>query len=300
MPKIDFVIEKFPTEIYNTSITSNLYKILSAMSVELDTFLVQMENVKNSRFIDYAVGLDLDKIGAIINVHRFSSENDLSYRGRIKTTIPSFIGGGTISSIKQVIKSFLGVDAVVIEHYKPYNGHALFDNGVLNGLSTIITSGLNLQVKLGTSYINGVRITSINTNLTATSSSEQYIKLNSNGTVVIQNNNTLTNQILIAKITSNTTTITNIADLRFVLDPFEHYITNTASITVQIPYNFVESLITIEDVKNVIIKTRSAGIAMLINVVGAYEDSLHINEIMDFGLLVGFSNVGSANYFGGQ
>lgn len=301
MPKIEFILDKFPDKVYSKDPDGNLYKILSSMSKEFDDFIEDMADIKKAHFVDEASGENLEKICAILNVRRFFGESDQSLRGRIKTIIPSFIGGGAIESIKHVVKEYLGVNPVVIEHYRPGNGHALFHDGVLNGFTSIQTSGLNLQVKEGTAYISGARITSNDTNITIPISSTRYIKLNSNGTISSQSNNTLTSsQILLSQVITNATTITSVVDQRTILDPYQHYITNTATITIQIPYSFTESLITLNDVKNVLIKTRAAGIALLINVVGAYGDNLTITDFADTSFLVGYSGIGAANYFGGQ
>lgn len=300
MPKIDFVLDRFPDDIYYKEADGNLYKLIFGITEELDTFMNQVETVRNSRYVDFATGIDLDKLAVLLNMVRFNTETDDQFRRRIKSKVPSFIGGGAISAIKQVVSTFLGVEPIVIEHYKPGEGHITFDNGVLNGMESVIYSGLTLQVKAGTSYISGLRITSNDTNLTLPINTTRYIKLNSDGTISYDNVNSVTaTQIMLATVITNGASITNITDNRFILDPYTHYITNTATITVQIPFDFNESQISLQDTKDVLKNTKAAGVALLIKIVESYRDTMQITETIDFSFMVGHSGIGGSNFIGG-
>jgi hypothetical protein len=298
MDKINFILDNMPDH-YNKETNSNLYKILSAISKELDTFVSYANEVKNSKFVDFAKKSDLDKIGKLLNLKRFINEDDTNFRSRIKSKVPSFVGGGTISSIKQVVTNYLGVEPVIIEHYKPGEGHVSFDNGILNGFTIEIISGLNIQIKAGTGYINGIRITSNDTAKLLSSNSTTYIKLNSNGIFSYETTSTLTTtQVMIGKIIT-TSIITSILDMRNILNPEEHYITNTASITVQIPFNFSISNISVEDVKDILRNTKAAGIALLIKIMETYNDYIEITDNANTYFLMGFSGIGGNNILGG-
>lgn len=297
MDKINFILDNIPDN-YNKEKDSNLYKILSAISNELDTFISYTDEVKNSKFIDYAKDSDLDKIANILNLKRFINETDNNFRSRIKSKVPSFIGGGTISSLKQVVNNYLGVEPVIIEHYKPGEGHPYFDNGILNGFKVEIVSGLNIKIKAGTGYISGTRITSNDTTNLLSSNSTLYIKLNSNATFSIDTTETLTaTQVMVARVIT-TTSVTSITDMRNILNPEEHYITNTSSITVQLPFNFEVSNISIEDVKDILRNTKAAGIALLIKIMETYKDSIQITETFNSYFLMGFSGIGGNNILG--
>lgn len=299
MDKINFILENIPDRIYYKESDGNLYKFLNSISKELDTFLIELDNVKNSKFIDYTSGAHLDRLGILLNINRFNNESDESYRGRIKSKIPSFIGGGSISAIKQVVNNYLGVEPTIIEHYKPGEGHAYFDSGVLNGFTIEKLSGLNIRIKSGTAYMSGTRITLNDSDKLLSSNSTLYIKLNSNGTFSIDTTSTPTaTQILIASVVT-TTSVGTVTDRRIILNPEEHYITNTASITVQIPYAFDESRISLDDTKKVLRDTKAAGIALLIKVIETYKELATINETVNLNFIVGYSGMGSNNYFGG-
>lgn len=298
MDKIQFILDNMP-DAYDKSYGSNNYKLLEPIGKELDKFLLKLDEVKKSKFIDYAQGGDIDRIGKILNMKRFHNENDDSFRGRIKSKAPSFIGGGAISAIKQVINNYLGVEPIIIEHYKTDEGHPYFDNGVLNGFSIEKLAGLNIRIKSGTAYISGTRITSNDSDKLLSSNSTLYIKLNSNGTFSIDATTTPTStQILIASVVT-TTSIGTVTDRRTILNPEEHYITNTGSITVQIPYSFDTSKISLEDTKQVLRSTKAAGIALLIKVMETFSEKVTITDNVSTVFLVGYSGVGSNNTIGG-
>lgn len=299
MDKINLILDNIP-DLYNKEQESNIYKILNAISKELDVFVTNIEEVKNAKFVDYANGSDLDKIASILNIKRFSNEGDDTFRSRIKSKVPSFIGGGAISALKQVVNNYLGVEPIIIEHYKVDEGHPYFDNGVISGLTVVSTGGLGITIKLGVSYINGTRITLNDSNIILSSNSNLYIKLNLNGTFTVDTSNTtISSQIIIANVIT-TTIVGTITDMRNILNPEVHYITNTASITVQIPFNFTLSNIPIENVKDILRNTKAAGIALLIKIMETYNDYIEIADNTHSYFLMGFSGIGGNNILGGQ
>jgi hypothetical protein len=299
MSKINFIFDNMPS-LYNSDESSNLYKFLSPIGTALDNFLLDIENVRNSRFVDKATSNDLDRIASIINLKRFLNENDDTFRSRIKSRISSFIGGGTISALKQVVVNYLGVEPIIIEHYLPEEGHPYFDNGILKGFDIINLGGLSITIKSGTGYINGMRITSNDTTINLSSSSTLYIKLNIDGTFSIDTTSTPNStQVSIATVIT-TSSIDTITDMRNILNPEEHYITNTASITVQIPFDFTLSKIPLEDVKDILRRTKAAGIALLIKIMETYNEIITINDSCCDCFLMGCSGIGSNNFFGGM
>ena len=298
MAKIDFILDKFSDKIYNKEKSSNLYKILSSLSSELDVFITKLDEVKNAKFVDYAKGNDLDRIGNIVNVIRFRNENDATYRGRIKGKVPTFIGGGTVTAIKEVVHSFLGVEPIVVEHFKEGEGHPVFINGVMNGLS-INNSNLELNISAGVWYINGKRNITDDITLDLPLNSTIYIVADNDNNIFIKDELNTADEILLYTIYTNETDVITTVNNMYILDPFNDSITNEASITVQIPYDFDESNISLEDARNVIKETRAAGIAMLIKVIGIYNETITVRDRISFAFMVGFSLLGSTNFIGG-
>lgn len=165
MAQIDYILNNLPSRVYSKEETSNLYKFLSTFAGEMDEVNLKMQELRKTKFIDTAVGGDLDKLGAFLNLKRFSTENDEGYRARIKTRVQTFIGGGTIEALRQIIRLALNVEPTVIEHYLPNKHHLVFNNGFFNGFDVTNTGGLNVKVGTGVGYVEGNKYTNIDSDL---------------------------------------------------------------------------------------------------------------------------------------
>lgn len=64
--------------------------------------------IMRSHWVDTASGKDLDRLGALFSIPR-GKEKDSDYRGRLKTAIISYRGGGTVGSIKMMARIALGL-----------------------------------------------------------------------------------------------------------------------------------------------------------------------------------------------
>ena len=300
MNKITFMLDNLPN-LYNKEDESNLYKVLKPIADSLDAFLQDVNRVRESNFIDNANYDDLEKIAKLLNMTRLINESDEAFRGRIRTKVPSFIGGGTLSAIKQVVTSYLGVEPVIIEHYKPNEGHALFDKGVLNGLVITPGTGLVVNFSAGIWYNNGIKyekVAGVRNNLAP--STTNYITAGIDRIIYARTSSTINaNEVLLATVVTNATNVVSITDARNILNPEEHYITNAASITVQIPFSFNTSNISLDDVKDILRNTKAAGIALLIKVMESYNDSIICRDKALTHFLVGYSGIGGNNLLGG-
>ena len=302
MSTINYIFDNLPSRVYTKEESSNLYKFLSSFANEMDQVTGAMEELRKTKFIDTAMGQDLDKLGALLNLKRFSTENDEGFRARVKTRVQTFIGGGTVEALKQIIRLALNVEPTVIEHYMPAKNHLVFNDGVFKGCNVITNTGLTVKVDLGIYYIQGKQL-SINTQLNPnalTANTKNYIIAKADNTVVSRTTGIGANEILLAEVQTNATTVTTITDKRYILSPFKDAITNTASVTIQIPYDFVEGNITLENVKDILKSTKAAGIALLIKLIETQEDTATFTERIDFTFEMGFSGLGGENYIGGR
>ncbi len=62
-----------------------------------------------SHWVDTAHGEDLDRLGAVYNFKRSAGETDHDFQGRLKTSIISYRGGGTLSSLRMMARIALGL-----------------------------------------------------------------------------------------------------------------------------------------------------------------------------------------------
>lgn len=514
MTTIDYIFNNLPSRVYTKEESSNLYKFLSSFAVEMDEITNAMIELRKTKFIDTAMGNDLDKLGALLNLKRFSTENDEGFRARVKTRVQTFIGGGTVEALKQIIRLALNVEPTVIEHYQANRNHLVFNNGTFSGSDVVATTGLGIKINDGFGYVEGNKYTVENTgfvkdknkydfagkiaasvavngniskrtaygttggntslltpatfaieasqdeydriktldgSLTSPSNSTNgaisqqlfsfdlikiltdrygnaiwqgktvladkvalaktiitnigaswygygsgpngnkstftcwnagnsswyngggitgtpsqptlhafnpgsgvsgYIDANgfinyiayadaSNGTIastintdsieiVVEVNvnkvnvftleankttnilvtksgaiiavprNAYSDEATLSTVVTNALAVSSIVDKRYILNPFRDAITNTASVTIQIPYDFVEGNITLENVKDILKSTKAAGIALLIKLIETQEDTVNITEQVDFTFEMGFSGLGGENYIGGR
>jgi hypothetical protein len=64
-----------------------------------------------SHWVDTAHGEDLDSLGAVYSLKRKAGEPDHDFRGRLKTSIISYRGGGTRASLRMMTRIALGLPA---------------------------------------------------------------------------------------------------------------------------------------------------------------------------------------------
>lgn len=78
--------------------------------------------IMRAHWVDSAARDDLDGIGALYSMARKASESDDDYRGRLKTAVLSYKGGGTANAVRMMVRIALGLPAdypVAIEENPP-------------------------------------------------------------------------------------------------------------------------------------------------------------------------------------
>jgi len=76
-------------------------------------------SIKNSHFVETATGINLDRIGSIVNEMR-GGDDDEAYRARIKTKYSQMIADGTKAAIKFALSETLGLDPSKIEFIEEF------------------------------------------------------------------------------------------------------------------------------------------------------------------------------------
>jgi len=110
MPKKekDKILDNLPSW-WDKARGSTTVGFVEAVANELDDFIVQMDNLVLSVYIDTAIGVELDDLGAIYKLERNPNESDASYRTRIKNARPAFIGSGTIQGLINAFTNATGL-----------------------------------------------------------------------------------------------------------------------------------------------------------------------------------------------
>jgi hypothetical protein len=136
--KTDRLVALFPDAYAAREGASLLHAVLDALGAELMSGDRAIKDLLKSHWIDYARGGGLDGLGALFGVARRllpdgTPEGDDTFRPLVKSTVSSFVGGGTVEAIKGAVRAALGL---------PYD-LALFEQElVLRGGSGASTAAL--------------------------------------------------------------------------------------------------------------------------------------------------------------
>lgn len=270
--KLNFILERLP-KYFNKKEDGNIYKIIEPIGNELDMFINKINYVQNSKFIDYAKNKDLEKLGSLLDIKRLPDEKDESLRARIKSKVPSFIGGGTLNSIIQVVSNFTNIKPKIYEHYK--DGMAVYDrfsNGVYSGFN-IKNEENNLILEAGIAYLNGNKITSDEKIIDTSSISIDgiyYAFLLNDSSIIIKNDMDYNydNEILLAEVIKNNGEL-QLNDKRVFLNPNVDFITLKNTVTIELFLD--KNLINYDDFRETLYKTKSAGVSLLIRFLNYYK-----------------------------
>jgi hypothetical protein len=101
------IAERLP-EFYRTwDADSVIFKVLDSVGRALNEEQKSLFRVMRTHWVDTANGADLDRLGAIFELRRAKDEADEDYRGRIKSALRQFKGGGTTGSVLALMGDFL-------------------------------------------------------------------------------------------------------------------------------------------------------------------------------------------------
>ena len=112
--KTDRLSALFPDAYAAGEGASLLHGVLDALGNELLRADAAVKDLLKSHWIDYAQRGGLDGLGALLGVGRRllpdgTPEGDDTFRPLLKSTVPSFIGGGTVESIQGAVRAALGL-----------------------------------------------------------------------------------------------------------------------------------------------------------------------------------------------
>jgi hypothetical protein len=112
--KTDRLSALFPDAYASREGASLLHGVLDALGAELMRGDAAIKDLLKSHWIAYAQAGGLDGLGALIGVQRRllpdgTPEGDDTFRPLVKSTVPSFIGGGTVEAVKGAVRAALGL-----------------------------------------------------------------------------------------------------------------------------------------------------------------------------------------------
>ncbi|HLJ26208.1 MAG TPA: hypothetical protein VKY85_05820 [Candidatus Angelobacter sp.] len=179
--KTDSLVSYFPDVYAARDPDSVLYKFLSAYGAEFNESDKKILSLLGSHWVRYARGEALDQLGAMFNAARLRTrsgapEPDKAYRERLESTVPMFIGGGTISAIQGAVRLALGL---------PYNLDQLHippqDAGMREDLEALV---LVVEFSPRGDVVLGITVTTVEIDARGNMASQMVISLNA--TTVIE------------------------------------------------------------------------------------------------------------------
>lgn len=112
--KTDRLAALFPDAYAAREGSALLRALLDALGLELMRADASIKTLLKSHWVNYAQGDGLDGLAATFGVERRrlpdgSAEPDRIFRRRLKSTVPSFTGGGTVKAVAGAVRSALGL-----------------------------------------------------------------------------------------------------------------------------------------------------------------------------------------------
>lgn len=109
MTRADSIAERLPHFYLTWNGRTAIASILKSIGKTMDETEKDFRYLMSSHWVDTAHGRDLDGLGAVYNFSRRAGETDHDFRGRLKTSIISYRGGGTLSSLRMMTRIALGL-----------------------------------------------------------------------------------------------------------------------------------------------------------------------------------------------
>ena len=144
--KTDRLVSLFPDAYAVREGASLLHALLDAIGWELMQGDAAIKNLLKSHWVDYAKDGGLDGLGALLGVERRllpdgTREGDDTFRPLVKSTVSSFIGGGTVEAMKGAVRAVLGLPydlALLQQQLVARGGSPAAVAALVDGLATLV------------------------------------------------------------------------------------------------------------------------------------------------------------------
>jgi hypothetical protein len=101
------ILERLPSFYKTWDPTSLLFKVVCSLAKRLDEAQKDLVAILRAHWVDKALTLDIDHLGALYNMTRNPGETDVEYRNRLKLAIMEYKGGGTRSAVLTAVTTVL-------------------------------------------------------------------------------------------------------------------------------------------------------------------------------------------------
>ncbi|WP_424358888.1 hypothetical protein [Methanocella sp. MCL-LM] len=107
--KAERISERLPHFYMHWDRRATISSIVGAVGKNMDEAEKDFVSIMQAHWVDTAPGEDLDRIGRLYSIQRKATETDDDYRGRLKTAVLSFKGGGTRNAILMMVRIAMGL-----------------------------------------------------------------------------------------------------------------------------------------------------------------------------------------------
>jgi len=112
MDRVERICDRLPRFYKNWEEEDSLiFNLLRAVSKELDGAEEKITDVMKAHWLETAEADELDKSGILLGLSRFSGEDDLHYRTRLKRRVNEYKGGGTVPAILDAVKALISAQS---------------------------------------------------------------------------------------------------------------------------------------------------------------------------------------------
>lgn len=127
MVDLSRIIDKFPS-LNPREEGSVFYRYIESFQEEVDDYETDLNDIRESHYIDLATGSELDEIGKQYGVlGKRSGRTDSEYRKYLKGLVDVFSFNGTVPGIKAAVSSGLSIDESDVQVYEHFNDDPVND-----------------------------------------------------------------------------------------------------------------------------------------------------------------------------
>lgn len=109
MARADSIAERLPHFYMTWNSRTAISSVVKSIGATMDETEKDYRYLMAAHWVDTAHGPDLDGLGVLYNFRRKAGESDHDFRGRLKTSIISYRGGGTPGSLRMMTRIALGL-----------------------------------------------------------------------------------------------------------------------------------------------------------------------------------------------
>lgn len=135
------IVDRLPGFYRARERTSFIYRFVEAFAEFLNERQKDLSKIQISRFLEKAVGQDLDLLASLTGIKRKVGEQDDVFRLRIKSTLASLKRDSTVDAIKTQLAIFLGADStdeIALEENP--RAELKYERAILSGEAWLMTS----------------------------------------------------------------------------------------------------------------------------------------------------------------